>query len=88
MNWKEFKVPVEVTDNEGIKTTTEEVSEYFCKQDWLDNSNYSIKKIGDLWRGCFNFKDSEAYIHTHRDLERVKTFCQNHLDSIIKKINT
>jgi hypothetical protein len=86
MNWKEFKKPTKTIDDNGDGQTTEEVVEYFCEQDWLEKSSYSIKPTEYGWRGCFKFKDSEDYIHTHRDLKRVQEFCQKHLDKVIEKL--
>lgn len=85
MIWKEFKEKV-TTEVEGEFKTEEKLVKIFCKQDWLPYCEYKITPVSYGYRATFNFKESEEYIITHKDLDIVKGFCCSHLKQIKDKL--
>ena len=85
MNWKEFKEK-ETFEVDGEYKTEEKLVKIFCKQDWLPKCEYKITPEHYGYRSTFNFKESEEYIITHKDLDIVKEFCYSHLKNIKDKL--
>jgi len=85
MDWKEFKKPEKV-QIKGKDATVEVVTEIVSKQYWSPDCEYRMLVTPYGYRASFNFKDSEAYIITHKNQSVVKQFCENHLSDIKAKL--